>query len=124
MKSISILYDVQHFELCGLVEDSVAILEEKTGNRIDMKICDGYLLLDHLKEKPDYDLVIMHVSREENAHRQARRCREISKAPIVAESSSYPYGRKEILETFDGYTGLLFKENNLESVLIRFGFLS
>jgi len=68
MKSVVILYDIQHFEMFHLVEDTIEKLSQRTGTKINIKICNGYELLHELKINPNYNFIILHMGRNDEGH--------------------------------------------------------
>ena len=126
MKTATILYDIQHFELARLMERTAKKVEGKHNLRIDMNLVDGYQLLDKLRTNPNYDFVVLHMGQEgEGAYRQADKCRRLTdNSVLVAESVMYPHGMAEVLYHFDAYIGLISQEENLTKLLKKYAFIS
>ena len=122
---VDILLDIQHFGNADLVRESIRKISDRTRIPINIEICNGYQLLDKLQTNPNYDFVILHVGQEDaGAYRQADRCRRLSNAIMVAESSLFPCGREEVLRHFDEYIGSLTITEPFEAMLKKYGYIS
>jgi hypothetical protein len=120
---VDILYDIQHPIAGRAVRRAVTEISRRYNIPINLEICE-WTLIDDLKNRPDYDLVILHVGGEKgSAYRQATYCKKLSNAPIIAESSIFPSGRQEILQYFHYYVGSLVDPDSLEEILRKYRFI-
>ncbi len=82
-------------------------VSQRTGNQVNLEIFYGCLLENSLKKK-EYDVLLIHCgSNYEGACRIADRCRPLTTALLVAESSLYPAYEEEIGKHFDKYVSSL-----------------
>lgn len=122
MTKVKILYDeVDFFENIESAKDKV---EENRNINIRITYTSPYEILDKLRTNPNYDIVILHLGTDEGrAYELADRIRRLSNTYLVAESSSFPHDKDEVLRHFDKYIPMV-QPWNLEHLLKEQGFIA
>jgi hypothetical protein len=103
----------------------------KCGKDIKADYCWTYSdFLDKLNNNPNYNIILIHLgfNTVEDGFKLADKCREISGAYLVAESSSFDSDKERVLAHFDHYMDFFHdydnKRNfNLEIMLRESGFI-
>lgn len=129
-KKVRILYDYQHDEFRYLLNGVIAKLQENSD--IEIKVDYAMWEFDKLLKNNEYDIVVMHLvlAKDEDLQRsikiglEAKENSKHYKPKIVAESSSYPWKRREILSgSFDHYMEGIVNMNGFTKLLKKYDFL-
>jgi len=120
---VEIIYDLHYLGTENSLKRAFKEVSEKYEVPIDIVLSE-WTLLEDLRNHPNCDLVVIHVGRDNgNVYRQAKHCKELSKARVIAESSIFPAGRHEILQNFDYYIGPLVDPQYVEKLLREYKFI-
>jgi len=123
MRPIKIMYDYQHPHLATRAEEAVKQLSQDEEIAIRLTLDDGYKLLEKLARDPNQAFVFMHLATNRGgAYNQVRKCRRLTEAILVADSSSFPHGKSEVLQHFDDYIHSV-NTKNLREILSNYGFM-
>ncbi len=112
MSIVKVLYDSAGHDSGYVLKSQV----EKFNRSSELQIRLNLVTLAHdlfyeLQNDPNYNFIVIHLGNSnDSAYRISDRCRGLTNAILVAESTLFPRGKEEVLRHFDEYIGLIFND--------------